>query len=68
MELSERFLSYIAARVLETRGEELKTLERDISKLEAIVPLIRWQDSDWLVWQIENEVLHMMGTVIFKGW
>ncbi|HEX9425126.1 MAG TPA: asparagine--tRNA ligase [Pyrinomonadaceae bacterium] len=38
MSLSERMLSYIAARVLETRGEELKTLERDPAKLEAIVP------------------------------
>ncbi|HYX28043.1 MAG TPA: asparagine--tRNA ligase [Pyrinomonadaceae bacterium] len=38
MDLSERFLSYIAARVLETRQEELKVLERDTSKLEAIVP------------------------------
>jgi asparaginyl-tRNA synthetase len=38
MTLSERMLSYIAARVLETRGEELKTLERDPAKLEAIVP------------------------------
>ncbi|HEX3230683.1 MAG TPA: asparagine--tRNA ligase, partial [Pyrinomonadaceae bacterium] len=38
MDLSERFLSYIAARVLETRQEELKTLERDTAKLEAIVP------------------------------
>src|SRR3979490_3048394 len=38
MELAERFLSYIAARVLEERGEELKTLERDTAKLEAIVP------------------------------
>ena len=38
MNLAERFLSYIAARVLETRQEELKTLERDQSKLEAIVP------------------------------
>src|SRR2546430_5869342 len=38
MDLSERFLSYIAARVLETRQEELKTLERDTSKLETIVP------------------------------
>src|SRR6202171_1395631 len=38
MELAERFLSYIAARVLEQRGEELTTLERDTSKLEAIVP------------------------------
>lgn len=38
MTLSERMLSFIAARVLETRGEELKVLERDTSKLEAIVP------------------------------
>ena len=38
MSLSERFLSYIAARVLEERGEELKVLERDTSKLEGIVP------------------------------
>jgi asparaginyl-tRNA synthetase len=38
MALSERMLSYIAARVLEDRKEELKVLERDISKLEAIVP------------------------------
>ena len=38
MDLCERFLSYIAARVLEERVEELKVLERDRSKLEAIVP------------------------------
>jgi len=38
MDLSEQVLSYIAARVLEDRKEELKTLERDTSKLEAIVP------------------------------
>src|SRR5207302_2484576 len=38
MSLAERFLSYIASRVLAERGEELKTLERDTSKLEAIVP------------------------------
>jgi len=38
MDLSERFLSFIAARVLETRQEELKVLERDTSKLEVIVP------------------------------
>jgi asparaginyl-tRNA synthetase len=31
-------LSYIAVRVLDTRGEELKILERDPAKLEAIVP------------------------------
>jgi asparaginyl-tRNA synthetase len=38
MDLSERFLSSIAARVLEERVEELKVLERDTSKLEQIVP------------------------------
>ncbi len=38
MVLSERLLACIAARVLETRGEELKILERDTSKLETIVP------------------------------
>ena len=38
MDLSEQMLSYVAARVLEDRKEELKTLERDTSKLEGIVP------------------------------
>jgi asparaginyl-tRNA synthetase len=38
LNLCERFLSYIAARVLEDRAEELKILERDTSKLEAITP------------------------------
>jgi asparaginyl-tRNA synthetase len=36
--LAERMLAYIAARVLEDRSEELKLLERDTAKLEAIVP------------------------------
>jgi asparaginyl-tRNA synthetase len=38
MSLAERMLSYIAARVLEDRQEELKVLERDTTKLQAIVP------------------------------
>jgi len=38
MNLAERFLSFIAERVLEDRQEELKTLERDVSKLQEIVP------------------------------
>ena len=38
LNLSERFLSYIASRVLEDRAEELKILERDLAKLEGIVP------------------------------
>jgi asparaginyl-tRNA synthetase len=38
MNLSERFLSFIADRVLNDRQEELKVLERDTAKLEGIVP------------------------------
>ncbi|HET6668874.1 MAG TPA: asparagine--tRNA ligase [Pyrinomonadaceae bacterium] len=38
MLLAERFLSHIAARVLEDRQEELKILERDTTRLEVIVP------------------------------
>ena len=48
MSLSERMLSYIAVRVLEQRSEELKVLERDTSKLEAIVapfPRVHYDDA-----------------------
>ena len=38
MALSERMLSYIAARVLADRSEELNVLERDPAKLEVIIP------------------------------
>lgn len=38
MELAEAFLSFIARRVVETRRAELAVLERDVSKLERIVP------------------------------
>jgi asparaginyl-tRNA synthetase len=38
MTLAEEFLSSIVGRVLEHRKEELKVLERDVKKLEAIVP------------------------------
>jgi asparaginyl-tRNA synthetase len=38
MTLAERMLAYIAGRVLVDRVEELKVLERDTAKLEAIVP------------------------------
>ncbi len=38
MELAEQFVSYVVARVLESRQEELKVLERDVTKLEAIIP------------------------------
>jgi asparaginyl-tRNA synthetase len=36
MDLAEEFVEYIVARVLETRSEELKVLERDTKKLECI--------------------------------
>lgn len=48
MTLSERMLSYIGARVLEDRKEELKVLERDTSKLESIVapfPRVHYDDA-----------------------
>lgn len=48
MTLSERMLSYIAARVIESRSEELKVLERDTSKLEGIVapfPRMHYDDA-----------------------
>jgi len=38
MELAEAFLVMIVQRVLEKRQEELKVLERDVSKLEMITP------------------------------
>lgn len=38
MELAEAFLAMIVQRVLDKRQEELKVLERDVSKLEAITP------------------------------
>jgi len=36
LDLAEEFLTYIVARVLDRRREELKVLERDVSKLEAV--------------------------------
>lgn len=48
MDLAESFLSFIVARVLENRREELKTLERDISKLESVpgpFPRLHYDDA-----------------------
>jgi asparaginyl-tRNA synthetase len=36
MTLAEEFISYVVRRALETRSEELKVLERDVSKLEKV--------------------------------
>ena len=38
MELAEQNVSYIVSRALDNRSEELKTLKRDVSKLENIKP------------------------------
>ena len=38
MELAEQFLAMIVQRVLETRRKELAVLERDVSKLECVLP------------------------------
>jgi asparaginyl-tRNA synthetase len=48
MNLCERFLSYIAQRVLEDRAEELKILERETARLEAITapfPRLHYDDA-----------------------
>lgn len=38
MDLAEQMIAFVVQRVLEKRKEELKVLERDISKLEKLVP------------------------------
>jgi asparaginyl-tRNA synthetase len=38
MKLAEDFISYVVSRVLESRREELKVLERDTSMLEKVIP------------------------------
>ena len=38
MELQERFVSFIVARVLSNQREQLEALDRDLAKLEAIEP------------------------------
>lgn len=48
MDLSERFVEYVVGRVIEERKEELKTLERDVSKLESVrrpFPRIAYDDA-----------------------
>jgi asparaginyl-tRNA synthetase len=48
MQLAEAFLEHIVARVLRERREELKTLERDVTKLEQVkapFPRITYADA-----------------------
>ncbi len=48
MDLAEQFVEYIVQRVLKNRPEELKILERDVSKLEVIkgkFPRLHYRDA-----------------------
>jgi asparaginyl-tRNA synthetase len=48
MELAERMIAFVVQRVLEKRTEELRVLERDLSKLENIrapFPRITYDDA-----------------------
>ena len=48
MDLAEQFVEYIVQRVLKNRPDELKTLERDVSKLELIkgvFPRLHYKDA-----------------------
>jgi asparaginyl-tRNA synthetase len=62
MDLAERLLTTMVSRVLERRGPELSVLERDISKLEAVLsPLPR------VTYQEAIEVLASKGKTIQFG-
>lgn len=52
MELAEQFVEYIVQRTIKNRAEELKVLERDISKLEPIkgsFPRLHYNDAVLIV-------------------
>jgi asparaginyl-tRNA synthetase len=58
MEIGEQFISHIVRRVLETCAPELKSLKRDISKLEKITPpfpRISYDDAIHLIDQQREE-------------
>jgi asparaginyl-tRNA synthetase len=63
LEFEEQFVAHIVARVLEERKEDLKVLERDMKKLEVIVPpfpRIHYDDAvQWLNAQ-PDESAHMI--------
>lgn len=56
MELQENFVSYIVQRVLQRRPDDLKTLERDTSVLENIVPPFPRMSYDEAVERIQQAV------------
>ncbi len=57
MDLAEEFVEYIVQRTVERRREELKLLERDITKLEKITrPFHRLSYTDAVKWLNENNI------------
>ena len=67
MDLAEEMVEHIVGRVLETRGNELKILERDTSKLEAIkrpVPRITYSQALEL---LEEKEVHVQWGEDFGG-
>jgi len=62
LELAEQFVSHIVQSVLKNRREELAVLERDVSKLENIVPpfpRIRYDDA--------IRIVHQKGSTLESG-
>jgi asparaginyl-tRNA synthetase len=58
MEIEEQFVSYIVKRVLEERASELKSLERDTTQLEQVLPpfpRISYDEALKMLEQIRNE-------------
>jgi asparaginyl-tRNA synthetase len=59
MRLQEAFVSYIVARALERRGEELKELERDIAPLERVTapfPRVSYTDAVGKLNQLGSDI------------
>src|SRR5881275_3029530 len=59
MALAENFLSFIVGRVLERRSNELKALERDLSKLEKVsmpFPRISYDEAVQLLQKLASEI------------
>jgi asparaginyl-tRNA synthetase len=59
MRLQEAFVSYVVARALERRGEELKELERDIAPLERVTapfPRVSYTDAVGKLNQLGSDI------------
>ena len=59
MDLSERMITFVVQRCLERRGNELKALERDLSKLEKVsmpFPRISYDEAVQLLQKLGSEI------------